>query len=147
MTTVRQILWKKGEDIWYVAPESTVFEALETLAEKDIGAVLVVNEKEKLIGIFSERDYARKLVLKGKISKDTYVQDLMSQEIVFVGPRTTVQECMALMATKHVRHLPVVDEGKVVGVVTIGDVIHQVITDQKFKIEQLENYIKGDYAK
>lgn len=143
--TVRQILQSKGGKIWSISPQSTVFEALVLMEEKDVGAVLVV-ENEKLVGIFSERDYARKVVLKGRSSKDTKVSELMSSDVLYVHPNQTIDECMALMTNKHFRHLPVLDNDKLVGIITIGDAVKAVIADQEVMINSLENYIRGGYG-
>jgi CBS domain-containing protein len=143
--TVRQILQSKGSRIWSVAPQATVFEALVLMAEKDVGAVLVV-ENEKLVGIFSERDYARKVVLKGRSSKDTLVSELMTSDVFYVNPNQTIDECMALMTNKHFRHLPVLDNEKLVGIITVGDAVKAVIADQEVMINSLENYIRGGYG-
>ena len=143
--TVRQILQSKGGRIWSVAPHATVFEALMLMAEKDIGAVTVV-EGGKLVGIFSERDYARKVVLKGRSSKDTEVAELMTPDVFYVHPDQTIEECMALMTKRHIRHLPVLDGDDLVGIITIGDAVQAVIADQEVMISSLENYIRGGYG-
>jgi len=143
MKTVRQLLRTKGNDVLSVSPDSAVFEALRRMAEKNVGAVLVL-EGERLVGIFSERDYARKVILKGKSSKDTLVREIMSSHVLYVRPEQTIEECMALMTGKRVRHLPVLDEKlRVVGVISIGDVVKDIISEQEFMIEQLQNYITG----
>ncbi len=143
--TVRQILQSKGNAIWSIGPEATVFEALVLMAEKDIGAVLVVDE-EKLVGILSERDYARRVILKGRSSKDTKVGELMTPEVFYVRPEQSIEECMALMTNKHIRHLPVLENDKLVGMITIGDAVKAVIADQEVMIHSLENYIWGGYG-
>jgi CBS domain-containing protein len=143
--TVRQILQSKGGNIWSVGPHATVFEALVLMEEKDIGAVLVV-EGEKLVGIFSERDYARKVILKGRSSKDTLVGELMTSDVFYVNPNQTIDECMALMTNRHFRHLPVLDNDKLVGIITVGDAVKAVIADQEVMINSLENYIQGGYG-
>jgi len=145
MTTVSQILQHKGYDICSIAPDATVYSALELMAAKNIGAVLVM-EGGNLVGIMSERDYARKVILKSRFSKDTLVREIMTESVVCVRPEQSIEECMALMTSKHIRHLPVIKENKVVGVVSIGDVVRAVIADQQFIIEQLENYITGKRA-
>jgi CBS domain-containing protein len=143
MHTVGQILRKKGHDIWSVGPDTTVYEALQMMADKNVGA-LVVLENGELVGIFSERDYARKIVLQGKTSRQTAVSEIMTSRVNCVHPEQTTDECMALMTAKHIRHLPVLDEDdRLVGVISIGDVVKAIISDQEFVIEQLENYIKG----
>ena len=141
-TTVRQLLKSKGQEIWWVTPETLVYDALKLMADKDIGAVLVMKDG-KLVGIFSERDYARKVVLKGRSSKDTPVGELMSKKIFYVTPDNTLEECMAIMTEQHIRHLPVLEDGKVVGMITMRDVVQQIIKDQKFTIEELKKYIIG----
>ncbi len=143
--TVRQVLQGKGSVIWSIGPEATVFEALILMAEKDIGAV-VVTDGDKLVGILSERDYARRVILKGRSSKETKVSELMTPEVFYVRPDQTIEECMALMTNKHIRHLPVLENDKLVGMITIGDVVKAVIADQEVMIQSLENYIWGGYG-
>lgn len=142
MTIVREILETKGKDIWSISPSATVFEALKLMAEKNVGA-LVVRDKEKVAGIISERDYARKIILHGKSSKEALVQDIMSSTVVFVRPEQSVEECMVLMSDKRIRHLPVLENERLIGVISIGDVVKAIIAQHKYHIEQLENYIKG----
>jgi CBS domain-containing protein len=142
MKTVAQLLRGKGHEVLSVPPETPVFEALKVMAEKNVGALLAV-EGDRLVGIFSERDYARKVILKGKSSKDTPVREVMSSHVLYVRPEQTVEECMALMTDKRVRHLPVLEEGRLVGVISIGDVVKAIIAEQEFLIEQLQNYITG----
>ena len=142
MKTVRQLLRTKGHQILSVSPGASVFEALEVMAEKNVGALLVV-EGERLVGVFSERDYARKVILKGKASKEIPVREIMTSYVLYVRPEQTVEDCMALMTDKHVRHLPVLEEEKLVGVISIGDVVKAIIAEQEFMIEQLQNYITG----
>jgi CBS domain-containing protein len=138
--TVQQVLGSKTHRLISVAPDATVFDALTIMAENNIGS-LVVLDGERLAGIFSERDYSRKIILIGKSSKDTRVRDIMTQKVLCVRPEHTVDQCMALMTEKRVRHLPVVDHKKVVGVISIGDVVKVVISEQQNVIEQLEQYI------
>ena len=140
--TLRQVLQTKGSNVWSVPPDATVYDALKVMAEKNIGAVLVI-ENGELIGIISERDYARKVALSGKSSKDTSVKEIMTEKVVYVRPDQSIEECMAIMTEKHFRHLPVIDDGALIGVISIGDVVHAVISEQKFIIKQLENYIAG----
>lgn len=142
MSFVIEILKTKGHDVWTVSPDSTVYDALQTMADKNVGALLVV-EGDKLVGVFSERDYARKVILKGKASKDTLVREIMSTELVWVRPDQTIGVCMELMTNKRIRHLPVLDEGRLVGVISIGDVVKAIISEQEFTIQQLEHYITG----
>jgi CBS domain-containing protein len=140
MKTVRDVLEKKGRQVWAVAPGMTVFEALQLMAEKEIGAVLVI-EGDRTAGIFSERDYARQVILKGKASKDTPVRDVMTSRVLFARLEQTLEECMALMTDKRIRHLPVLAEGRVEGILSIGDVVKAVISEKEFIISQLETYI------
>jgi CBS domain-containing protein len=144
MVTVNQILKEKGRAVWTIAPEAKVFEALKLMAEKGVGA-LVVTDKGKVSGIISERDYARKIALMGRLSQDTPVRDIMTTQIYVVHPGTTADECMTLMTDRHIRHLPVMDKEELVGVISIGDVVKSIISQQKLTIEQLENYIMGKY--
>jgi signal-transduction protein with cAMP-binding, CBS, and nucleotidyltransferase domain len=142
MYAVSDLLHSKGHTVWSVAPDATVYAALELMADKDVGA-LVVLDGGRLAGIFSERDYARKIILKGKASRETPVRDIMSAKVVTVGPDETVPQCMALMTRHHIRHLPVLADGELIGLISIGDVVKAIITEQEFVIEQLENYISG----
>jgi CBS domain-containing protein len=139
MKTVQDVMRTKGNKIYSVAPDTTVFDTMKLMAEKEIGAVLVFHE-EQMVGIFSERDYARQVILKGKASKDTPVREVMTSRVAYVRPEQTVDDCMALMTDKKIRHLPVLAEGKVTGVLSIGDVVKAVISEKQFLIEQLENY-------
>ena len=141
-TTVRQLLASKGYDVWSVLSDSTVFDALKLMAEKDVGAVIVLSDGE-ICGILSERDYARKVVLEGKASISTPVSEIMTSPVLIVEPEHTVDRCMALMTDKHLRHLPVVENDQIVGMVSIGDVVKSVIANQKFMLDQLETYISG----
>ncbi|MDP4210213.1 MAG: CBS domain-containing protein [Bacteroidota bacterium] len=143
MIKVRNILDNKGHDFWYVNPENTVFEALEIMAEKDIGALLVIDEHNKLLGIFSERDYSRKIILHGLTSKTSKVGDYMTKELIVVSNDTDIYECMALMTNQRKRYLPVLENGKVLGFISIGDVVNAVIHQQNVTIKDLENYIYG----
>lgn len=137
---VSQILADKGGDAWSIGPDATVFEALELMAEKRIGAVLVI-ENGRLIGILSERDYARKVILLGRGSRDTPVRDIMSPDPCCIRPEQTIDDAMALMTDKRIRHLPVVKDDALEGIITIGDVVKAKIANQEFVIQQLENYI------
>jgi signal-transduction protein with cAMP-binding, CBS, and nucleotidyltransferase domain len=143
MVFVEQILKQKGGAFWSVAPDAMVIDALKLMAEKDVGALLVLGA-ERLAGIISERDYARKVVLKGKSSLQTPVREIMTQVVVTVHPGNTVEECMGLMTEKRIRHLPVVVEGQVVGIISIGDIVKATLAAKDFVIEQLGNYITGD---
>jgi len=142
MTTVRHILDTKGRELWSVAPDTTVFDAIELMAEKNVGALIVL-ERGKLKGIISERDYARKVILKGKSSKETPVRDIMTPDPFVIGPDQSIDECMALMTTRRIRHLPVLQDDQLAGMISIGDVVKSIISDQEFTIKQLENYITG----
>lgn len=142
MTTVRQLLDQKGSQVWSIPPDATVYDALRLLAERDIGALLVI-QKEDLVGIISERDYARKVILQGKSSMKTSVREIMTERVIFVEPDHSLEEVMALMTDKHLRHLPVLEDDQVVGLVSIGDLVKAKIADQSFIIEQLERYIAG----
>ncbi|MCZ6819543.1 MAG: CBS domain-containing protein [Calditrichaeota bacterium] len=142
MKFVNQLLKDKGRDVWSVAPDAPVYQALELMAEKNCGAVLVLDQ-EKMVGILSERDYARKVILQGKSSKNTPVKEIMSSKVVYIRPEQTVEDCMALMTDKRIRHLPVLENRKLVGLISIGDIVRAVISEQEFIIHQLENYITG----
>ena len=141
--TVEELLKVKGRGIWSVSPQATAYEALEMMADKNVGALLVV-DKEKVVGIFSERDYARKVILKGKSSRDTAVSELMSQTVFYVTPKNTLQESMALMTAKQIRHLPVMENDRLAGIVTLGDVVKKIIAEQEHAIELLEGYVIGN---
>ncbi len=142
MLTVKQLLEQKTHhEIARIGPDATVFQALQLMAELDIGAVLVM-EDDELVGIFSERDYARRIVLQGRTSAGTHVRDIMTSRVVYVTPQNTSDQCMALMTDKHIRHLPVMESGTVVGVLSIGDLVRSTIDEQKFVIDQLVNYIQ-----
>jgi CBS domain-containing protein len=142
MLKVMDVLKTKDNNIWSIAPRETVYKALEIMADKDIGALLVTDEGD-LVGVFSERDYARKLILKGKSSKETKVGELMTTPVLSMHPEKSIEECMALMTASHHRHLPVVEAGKLIGLVSIGDVVNAIITTQKIMIQDLKNYITG----
>ena len=144
MKRVDELLREKGADFWSVVPEATVFKALELMSEKNIGAVLVM-EGDHLAGIFSERDYARKVALAGRSSKDIPVQQIMTSKVVCVRPEQSIEECMALMSGKHIRHLPVIEGDRVVGVISVGDVVKALVSEQEFIISQLEHYITGTH--
>ncbi|MBV9507233.1 MAG: CBS domain-containing protein [Acidobacteriia bacterium] len=141
---IGSILGSKGREIWSVAPEATVYDAIALMAEKSIGAVLVLSDRV-LVGIVTERDYARKVILQGRSSKDTRVGEIMTAELVTVGPDSTVDECMRLMTRQRIRHLPVIDQGSLAGMVSIGDLVNAVISDQAHTIDQLHTYIASSY--
>ncbi|AZN36974.1 CBS domain-containing protein [Iodobacter ciconiae] len=141
MKTARQLLAEKAIDnILSVTPQASVYQALQVLAEKNIGALLVIEENH-LVGIFSERDYARKVILMGKTSAGTSVSEIMTRKLLCVPPSATIDECMTIMSEKRIRHLPVLDGDKVLGVLSIGDLVREIIEEQKFTIAQLEQYI------
>ncbi len=144
MKTVNELLRTKGGNVWSIGPDATVYEALAVMAEKDVGALLVLDNAGQLVGVLSERDYARKIVLKGKTSRETLVREIMTEKVLGVRPDQTIEECMALMTNKRIRHLPVLEEGRLAGVISIGDVVKAIISEQEFVIEQLENYITGN---
>lgn len=140
MNTVKQILDQKGHSVFTIGPDASVYDAIAMMAEKHVGA-LAVTEGDELVGLFSERDYARKGFLQGRSSPDTKVREIMTDRVMVVPPERTTEECMALMTEKRIRHLPVVEDGDLVGMVSIGDMVKAIITEQRFTIEQLEHYI------
>jgi CBS domain-containing protein len=142
MRTVRHIIEGKSREVWSVSPETTVLDALTLMAEKNIGALTVL-EGDALVGIFSERDYARKVILKGKSSRDLRVREIMTSSVVSAGPDQSVGEVMKIMTDGHFRHVPVVDGGKLAGIISIGDVVKEIIADQRSTIDQLSGYITG----
>ena len=144
MATVRQILQAKKRALSTIRPDARVYDALKVMAAEEIGALLVV-DGERLVGIISERDYARKVILHGKSSHDVPVRDIMTERVVCVTQDRTVEECMALMTDKHIRHLPVIEDDRLIGVVSIGDLVKEKISEQQFTIKQLESYIQSDY--
>ncbi len=147
MGFVKNLLEYKGRDVYKISSNDTVFFALEQLAKHNVGALMVVDKQDKIIGIFSERDYARKVILKGKSSKKTKVKEMMTTTIYYVKPENYLRECLELMTKKRTRHLPVVEDDKLVGLVSIGDIVNRIITEQKTKIKDLESYIVGsDYG-
>ena len=141
MTTIRQILDRKP-DVYAIDPDATVLEALKLLGEKNVGALLV-RKGERLVGIFSERDYARRMILHGRSSKETTVREVMTTEVVTISPGASAGECMAYMTDRHIRHLPVIEAGRVAGVISIGDIVRAVMEDMRFTIRQLESYIRS----
>ena len=142
MTTVQQLLDEKGHDVWTIHSDSTVLDAIQLMASKDVGA-LVVLENDRPVGIFTERHYARNVFLKGKSSPKTRTGDIMTTDVICARPGQSVEQCMAVMTDKRVRHLPVVDQERLIGIVSIGDLVKSIIADQNFAIEQLEHYIQG----
>ena len=142
MKTVKSIVEDKGSEVWSIDSDASVFDALEFMADKNIGAVIVTHAGE-LVGIMSERDYARKIILMSRVSKETRVSEIMTADPVIVGPLDTVSNCMQLMTDNRFRHLPVVDDGDLIGLISIGDVVRAVIDEQQFMIDQLESYITG----
>jgi CBS domain-containing protein len=143
-TSVKQILAEKGHEVWSTSPDTTVVDALKFMSDKGVGA-LVILEDQEVVGVFSERDYARKVILEGKSSKNLPVKEIMTRRVRFVKPENTTEECMALMTDKHIRHLPVVEDDKLVGIISIGDVVKAIISEQALFIEQLEGYITAAY--
>jgi len=144
ISTVEEILQRKGRNVWTISPEATVLDALKIMAEKNVGALVVV-EDDQVVGIISERDYARKVVLRGRMSVSTRVKDIMTKKVYYVTPKAALAECQALFTDRNVRHLPVLENGKLVGIVSIGDVVKAVIEEQKDTIEHLSDYITGKY--
>ncbi len=142
MRTVQQLLDEKGHDIQSIRPDDSVFDAIQKLANANIGCLIVV-EDDRPVGIFTERDYARNVILKGKSSPTTKVRDIMTTRVIFVQPEQTVEHCMAIMTDKHIRHLPVLRDEKLIGMISIGDLVKSIIADQKYTIEQLEQFIHG----
>lgn len=142
MKTVKDILNSKGYGVWSISPDSTVFDALTEMAKKEVGA-LAVMDGDLLVGIISERDYARKVILKGKTSRTTLVRDIMTSRVICTHSDQSVEECMALLTGRRIRHLPVVEGERVIGMISIGDLVKSIISEQQFMIEQLEHYISG----
>ena len=144
MDNVGNILKQKGNQVWSIGPEDTVYRALEILAEKNIG-VLLVMEGQRVVGIFSERDYARKVILKGKSSAAMKVGEIMSKDVLYASPGDSVEKCMAIITENKIRHLPIMQDGKLLGMITSGDIINHIISRQKFEIQELKKYITGGY--
>jgi CBS domain-containing protein len=140
MKRVSDILEAKGHQVWSVEPDTSVYDAIKLMADKEIGALLVIQNR-KLVGLISERDYARKVILQGRASKTTPVSEIMTSRVIYAQPDQNVEECMALMTEKRIRHLPVMDRDQLVGIISIGDLVKSIIVEQKFIIEQLEKYI------
>ena len=143
--TIGSILEFKGRQTWSILPEATVYEAIEQMAEREIGCMPVLDDSEALVGLFSERDYARKIILQGRSSRDTLVSEIMSSPVIFISPRDTVEHCMHIMTNARIRHLPVVEDGRVVGLVSIGDLVNWIISSHEEAIEHLRSYIAGGY--
>jgi CBS domain-containing protein len=142
MTTIQQLLDAKGHETYFVRPDDTVLDALKIMEDKDVGAVLV-KDGDRLVGKFTERQYARKVFLKGRSSPKTLVREVMETEVICVGPEQTAEACMALMTEKRVRHLPVLRDEHIVGIISIGDLVKSIIADREFTIEQFEHFIRG----
>jgi CBS domain-containing protein len=142
MPHVRDLLNRKGKEIHKISPDDTVYDALKLMSEKEIGA-LIVMEAENVVGIISERDYARKIILFGKTSKETLIREIMTSKLIHVTPETSVEDCMILMTGKHIRHLPVFDQKAFIGIISIGDVVKSIISDKEALIDQLSDYISG----
>lgn len=144
IATVKEVLDEKGHSVWTISPEAKVIAALELMAEKNVGA-LVVTHRNELVGIITERDYARKVILQGRTSPETPVKDIMTRGVYYVSPDTSTQECMAMMTKNRIRHLPVIHKEKLSGIISIGDILRSVVLEQKITIGHLENYIMGKY--
>ena len=143
MVTVQQVLRDKGSAVWSIGPDATVYEAVEMMADRGVGALPVIDWANNLVGILSERDYTRKIVLRDRSSRATKVREIMTAKVYHVSPTASIDECMMLMSEHHIRHLPVVDDDRVVGMMSIGDVLKTIITEKQSLIEQLESYISG----
>jgi len=142
MKRVKDVLEVKGNDVWSIEPGASVYEAMKLMADKEVGALMVI-EGTELVGIISERDYARKVILEGRSSRTTQVREIMTSRLVYAEPEQNIEECMVVMTERRVRHLPVIDGGRLIGVISIGDLVKSIITEQRFIIEQLERYISG----
>jgi CBS domain-containing protein len=142
MTTVQQLLDAKGQEIYFIRPDNTVLDALKVMANKNVGAV-VVKDGDRLVGIFTERQYARKVFLKGRSSPKTLVREVMETDVICVGPEQNAEACIALMSEKRIRHLPVIRDEHLVGMISIGDLVKSIIADREFTIEQLDHFIRG----
>jgi CBS domain-containing protein len=146
MSKIQDLLASKGSEVWSLGPAHSVYQAIELMALKGVGALVVLSDAGQLVGIISERDYARKVILQGKSSKDTMVSEIMTREVIYVDPENRVEECMALMTAKRVRHLPVLQDEKLVGMISVGDLVKSILDEQSTTIDQLERYIRGGVA-
>jgi CBS domain-containing protein len=146
MSKIQDLLTSKGDEVWSLGPAHSVYQAIEMMAAKGVGALTVLSDEGLLIGIISERDYARKVILQGKSSKTTTVAEIMTREVIYIDPENRVDECMALMTARRVRHLPVLVDGKLVGMISVGDLVKSIIDEQSTTINQLQGYIRGDIA-
>ena len=146
MSKIKEILKSKGSEVWSIGPANSVYQAIEMMALKGVGALTVLSDQGQLVAIVSERDYARKVILLGKSSNTALVSEIMTRDVIYIDPENRVEECMALMSAKRVRHLPVLLEGKLVGMISVGDLVKSIIDNQSTKIDQLERYIRGDLA-
>ncbi len=142
MKRIQTLLKKKGYDVWSIAPDASVYDAIHLMAEKAVGA-LIVMDGPKLVGVISERDYARKIILEGRSSENKKISEIMSSEVITTGPDNRIEECMAIMTERRIRHLPVLDGNEVLGVISLGDLVKYIIAEQQFVIEQMERYING----
>jgi CBS domain-containing protein len=142
METIRQLLEDKGNQVWTIEPEASVYDAVHLMAEKEIGALPVMHA-DRIVGLFTERDYARKVILKGRSSRDTRVSDIMTRDVLYTHGDQTIQEAMAVMTRRRFRHLPVLKDNRLIGIISMGDLVHALICEQQFIIEQLEHYITG----
>ncbi|MFT4720117.1 MAG: CBS domain-containing protein [Candidatus Azotimanducaceae bacterium] len=146
MLRVKHLLADKEAAVWSIGPSQSVYQAIEMMALKSVGALTVLNDAGELVGIISERDYARKVILNGKSSKDTQVDAIMTRKLTTIGANARIEECLALMTEKHIRHLPVLDAEQLVGMISVGDLVKSIISEQDHKIEQLERYVRGEEA-
>lgn len=146
MSKIQDLLTSKGSEVWSLGPAHSVYQAIEMMALKGVGALVVLSDAGQVVGIISERDYARKVILQGKSSENTMVSEIMTREVIYVDPETRVEECMALMTAKRVRHLPVLQDEKLVGMISVGDLVKSILDQQSTTIDQLERYIRGDIA-
>jgi CBS domain-containing protein len=144
MLRVKHLLADKGTVVWSIGPSQSVYQAIEMMALKSVGALTVVNDTGQLVGIISERDYARKVILKGKLSKETLVDDIMTRKLTTVEKNDRIEECLALMTQKRIRHLPVLEANHLIGMISVGDLVKSIISEQDHKIEQLERYVRGE---